>query len=240
MAAQERTLAKNLTPDGDGGTFGSKIGIGYTGRLVVVPKITDQLACQLRRRYYGWVWNTSVVVAAAQDAAASARGPPNVNGDDNGSAPPPVIMYEKSPSYVRGPGYAEVVAGMFASDKRRHPPDHKLKVVVLLRNPVQRAYSEYKFLKLLNRHPFDDVVQNASLLLLKSNLIHSPTLEEYRRRTAPRRQGQYDSEVVGAVNDSAFSPLDDTVLFPVTNGRRMYARRSPRNILWNSMYSRQL
>lgn len=84
-----------------------------------------------------------------------------------------IYAFEKTPSYIRTPGVAAKVHALFGDD---------IKIIAILRNPIDRMYSHYSMQHSSNRplaNTFDDLVRNNLDDLRRNNLTTAPLLDEY-------------------------------------------------------------
>jgi len=128
-------------------------------------RMSDEEACRMRRDYLASSFDAERINEVARRSS------------DNQTNS--VFAYDKTPNYVRVPGLAGVVRRMFYKND--------LRIVVLLRNPVDRLQSEY-LMRAAGRNrkslpkTLDDFVQRDFLALRAANLTRAPSLEEYSRR----------------------------------------------------------
>jgi len=191
------------------------------GQTTQTQQLTDETACKLRRDYLVTTYDLPKISAAV-----------NHRPDDS------IFVFEKTPAYVRTPGVASILHRLFGGR------EHKFKVVLLLRDPVARLYSEYRFvlsnpatLNLSFRRSFDGVVQADMELLKEANLTKAPTLEEYFQ--VLRQQG-----TASAANsfERWRSLTHASQLARVYNlyGKTEKKYNDTRNMVYNSLYSLQV
>ena len=85
----------------------------------------------------------------------------------------PVFAFEKTPSYIRYVGTARRIYQTLG---------RSIKLIAVLRNPVERSYSSYK-MEYLRGFPldtsFDELIQNEIEALRQAGLINAPPVNDY-------------------------------------------------------------
>jgi len=123
----------------------------------------QQLLCALRQRYLDEAYDlpklTARIDAAAASAAASATtGSSRRNDSSSTTATTRVYSVDKSPTYLRTPGVARTVRAMFGGGESGNDTDDDggIKIVAILRDPVQRCYSQYLMVQRYRSKEEDD------------------------------------------------------------------------------------
>jgi hypothetical protein len=178
----------------------------FRGYVPAASNITDELMCRKRYQYVIENYHVDAFVQAAANQH--------------------VITFEKTPSYLRTPGVAAKVHRFYPN----------LKVIVVLRNPVERAYSFFvmQHERGSKLHTSLDALLDLEVRALRNqSLTHAPPLFEYREK-------QFVPDSAFAVPNMTFAQRMTKVKGSFT--RQGYHKKKPRRGLklkrmaWNTLY----
>jgi len=213
-----------------------------------------ELTCRWRSLYFAAMFNSTRIretAARAAKKAAAAAFPASASAtrandkDDDKDNSQLLLVYEKTPAYIRVPGVAAIMHRMFgvlvdndddANRGANNNNNNELKLVAVLRNPIDRLYSEFKYV-IARTHiwtnaalprDFDFILEQDLHALRRVNLTaaSTPTLKEYQQLTTRT------SEQVSSVDDDKLAEI-----FRLISGRTHDhdVRSVERLIRWNPL-----
>ena len=141
-------------------------------------------------------------------------------------ATPDLFFYEKTPSYVVHPDVPGLISKVC---------EWKPKILIMLRDPIERAYSHYKMEREKKRikQSFDEVVREEMLFLQKVKLIQAPIIPA-------NATGSGFFEFMNKINADQFQPplLSDEASDAAH--KKVIQNLTHTNFLQRGMYSVQL
>jgi len=200
-------------------TATSRYGDGDTKQM------SDERACRMRREYLMGEWDLAKVSKALRD--------------NN-----PAHLFEKTPSYIRVPGTAAAISRLFAGQDDDRSSSG-VKIIALLREPISRFYSNFKFVMTMEKSPkpflpqtVDEMVQHDIQCMRDVNLTKAPTLYEYNERIG-RGEVVPDSEFAlweGLTLEDKIYRMSDLIRKNPFRSEHGYTK----NMVFNSLYSLHL